>query len=457
MSRKLAWYLMAMAAVLQCTFACGQESKSPAEVFAERIMPIFRSSDPSSCVQCHLSSVDLKNYILPSHERTFVSLRDQGLIDLENPASSKILKLIDMGQHDSDEYAKRLNEEMRLAEYEAFAAWIVASCDDEKLVNMPKSDALQQAGPIVPSAVIRHSRKSRVVDSFARNVWSQRMRCFPCHTPNEIGPQQTGAREKFEGWYAQFGEQMLIFKKTPEETLRYLADASKESNGGDLPLLNLENPENSLLVLKPMSKLPPLQGDRRIPTYSEPVYHMGGLKIHKNDHTHKAFLNWIKDYAAVANGTYKAAGELPRDNWYPTQNILRMRDVPDSWDTGTTVQLFVYRRDYQSDSWSIEPVAFTQGSVTPKRIVNGALILLAPGEDDQFAKWKSDPNRLPAGRYLVRAFADRSGKLGQDPTALLGPEDFGGEVEIRNAKWQTGFPNAEWVSARLFKGEDQNR
>jgi hypothetical protein len=41
--------------------------------------------------------VDLKNYILPSHEKTFVSLRDQGLIDLENPADSKILRLIAMG------------------------------------------------------------------------------------------------------------------------------------------------------------------------------------------------------------------------------------------------------------------------------------------------------------------------------------------------------------------------
>ena len=52
---------------------------TPAEVFDQRIMPIFRSQDPSSCVQCHLSSVDLKEYILPSSEATFASLRDQGL------------------------------------------------------------------------------------------------------------------------------------------------------------------------------------------------------------------------------------------------------------------------------------------------------------------------------------------------------------------------------------------
>ena len=51
---------------------------SPEDVFKQRIMPIFKSPKPSSCVQCHLSGLDLKNYILPSHEKTFVSLRDQG-------------------------------------------------------------------------------------------------------------------------------------------------------------------------------------------------------------------------------------------------------------------------------------------------------------------------------------------------------------------------------------------
>ena len=76
------------------------ENKSPddkmnsAAIFNERIVPIFRSPNPSSCVQCHLSSVDLKDYILPSHEKTFVSLRDQGLVDMKNPKDSKILKLI---------------------------------------------------------------------------------------------------------------------------------------------------------------------------------------------------------------------------------------------------------------------------------------------------------------------------------------------------------------------------
>ena len=58
-----------------------EEKDSALDVFEQRIMPIFRSTKPSSCVQCHLASVDLKNYILPSSEKTFLSLRDQGLVD----------------------------------------------------------------------------------------------------------------------------------------------------------------------------------------------------------------------------------------------------------------------------------------------------------------------------------------------------------------------------------------
>jgi hypothetical protein len=143
---------------------------TPLELFAERILPIFKSPDPSSCVQCHLSSVDLKDYILPSHEETFVSLRDQGLIDLTRPQESKILRLITMGDADSDEKSRRVHADMRKAEYEAFAAWIKASCVDPALKDLPKADPARQARPKRPDPVIRHARKSRVVDSFARNV-----------------------------------------------------------------------------------------------------------------------------------------------------------------------------------------------------------------------------------------------------------------------------------------------
>ncbi|MCG8648668.1 MAG: hypothetical protein MI861_02485, partial [Pirellulales bacterium] len=44
--------------------APAQDNTAAMQLFHERIMPIFQSPQPSSCVQCHLAAVDLKNYIL---------------------------------------------------------------------------------------------------------------------------------------------------------------------------------------------------------------------------------------------------------------------------------------------------------------------------------------------------------------------------------------------------------
>src|SRR6187549_1628039 len=97
---------------------------SPEAVFEERIRPIFDSPNPSSCVQCHLAGVDLKHYIRPSHRETFLSLRDQGLVDLDRPEKSRILALITMGQEEKG--AALIHQKNRTAEYEAFAAWVKA-------------------------------------------------------------------------------------------------------------------------------------------------------------------------------------------------------------------------------------------------------------------------------------------------------------------------------------------
>jgi hypothetical protein len=104
----------------------------PSKVFEERIVPIFKSPNPSSCVRCHLAAVDLKDYILPSAKDTFVSLRDQGLIDLEKPENSKILKLINRGTGDQ-KGQDLITAKQQKAEYDAFAAWIKACAADPAL------------------------------------------------------------------------------------------------------------------------------------------------------------------------------------------------------------------------------------------------------------------------------------------------------------------------------------
>ena len=128
------------ALVLLLAFApAARAADDPAKVFEERILPIFKSPDPSSCARCHLASVDVKDYILPSAKDTFLALRDQGLINLDKPEDSKILQLINRGA-DDPKAAGLIPAKKQKAEYEAFAAWIKACAADPALKNAPKPE-----------------------------------------------------------------------------------------------------------------------------------------------------------------------------------------------------------------------------------------------------------------------------------------------------------------------------
>lgn len=432
------------------TVVSSAQAETPSEVFDQRILPIFRSENPSSCVQCHLASVDLKDYILPSHEKTFLSLRDQGLIDLEQPSKSKILTLIRMGERDLDEGARLIHEKMRKAEFEAFAAWIAASVSDPKLRDLPPLTEDERARPEKPDGVIRHARRSRVVDSFVRNVWSQRMRCFPCHTPHEIdasNPRHAAAVKKqreFEKKHPELVDRLKIFRETPEATLDYLVSASRDAADGDLPLINVENPQQSLLILKPLSKLPPKQDDGTLekPSSKLPVSHMGGLKMHRNDHSYKSFTLWLQDYSRVTDNSYTSVEDLPSDNWQGTNRILRLTGAPPDWAVGTIVQMFVHQQSETGNGWSESPIAFTQGTVTPRHMVNGALFLIADEEngDRRFPE-------LNRGTYQVRVYVDSAKRLEKAPTELLTRDNFAGQAQLR-ARWREGFQQAEVILGR---------
>ncbi|HIE99074.1 MAG TPA: hypothetical protein EYG03_22125 [Planctomycetes bacterium] len=428
---------------------------SPIELFEQRIMPIFKSPKPSSCVQCHLASVDLKEYILPSHEQTFVSLRDEGLIDVKNPDNSKILNLIGMGEKDLDKGARLIHARTRKAEYDAFAAWIKACCADPKIRDLPPLEGVPTAKPKKPDPVIEYTRKSRVVDSFARNVWSQRMRCFPCHTPHELdasNPKHEKPIARHKELVKKFGQKVNIFRESPEATLRHLMISSRRPRPDRFPLINVDDPAKSLLVLKPTSKLPKKGEDGKFekPSSGEPVSHMGGLKMHVNDQSYKSFIAWIQDYSRVVGDQYESADELPLDNWYPSKQALRVKNAPDSWDVLTSVQLFVHAWNDAEDSWSAEPVAFTQGTVTPRRMVNGMLFLLVPADSDKHETWDREGAVLPDGKYLVKTYVDSDGRLAEDPALFLTETDYFGQATIETP-WKEGFRDAKVLDGPLLQ------
>jgi hypothetical protein len=44
----------------------GGEERTALSIFERRILPIFRAESPSSCTECHLGGVELKDYTPPA-------------------------------------------------------------------------------------------------------------------------------------------------------------------------------------------------------------------------------------------------------------------------------------------------------------------------------------------------------------------------------------------------------
>lgn len=403
---------------LSLTFAAAE---TPAEVFDKRIVPIFKSPNPSSCTQCHLRGVDLKDYIRPTHRETFLSLRDQGLIDLDNPEKSKILHLIDMGK--GEKKATDVQQKTRQAEYEAFAAWVKASCADAELRSAPKLKAADLARPAMPDAVIRHARSDRVLASFENTVWALRFRCAGCHTPEAVAKR---AKEKPA---ESHGEHMAWIRPSAEETLSYLTRSK---------LVDAAKPERSLILLKPLN---------------DEVKHGGGVKFLVGDQGYKAFRAFLDDYAAVVAGKYATADELPKKPavvQFGTEAWLKIQNTPPAWaDKYVAVKLFAW--DAAGKTWQATPIATTDRKVWGggKLWQHNLTLLTAPDSADA-KKWKATTPTLPGGKYLVKVYLDANDKLSKDWKAELGEDDYVGQAVVES-QWPTGYGKMTVLDAGRVK------
>jgi hypothetical protein len=398
-------------------------AETPEELFTQRIEPIFKSPNPSSCTQCHLSGVDLKDYIRPTHRETFLSLRDQGLVDLDHPEKSKILHLIDMGK--DAKKATDIQKKNREAEYTAFAAWIKASAADKDLRSAPKLKATELAKPAKPDAVIRHARQDRVLDSFENTVWALRFRCVSCHTPEAVAERKRKKPEE------EHGEHMAWIRPTAAETLAYLARS---------PLVDTKKPERSMILLKPLH---------------DEVKHGGGVKFLVGDQGYKAFRSFLDDYAAVVNGTYAKVDELPKkpkEVQFGTQAWLKIQNTPPAWaDKYVAVKLFAWNPT--SKAWETKPIATTDRKVWGggKLWQHNLTLLTAPDSADA-TRWKVGTPTLAPGKYLMKVYLDADDKLAKDWKAELNDDDYVGQAVVES-RWPSGYGNMTAIDASKVKKE----
>ena len=396
----------------------GAAEPTSAELFEKRILPIFKSPNPSSCVQCHLAGVDLKDYILPDAEKTFRSLRDQGLIDLASPEKSKIVRLIEMNESSSK--PTTIQAKLRSAERAAFLAWISACAADPKLRDAPKLELADQAKPIRPIEVIRHARKDRVLESFENNVWAWRFRCMNCHS--EGTPQNDKLRQ-------EHGDRVAWFKKDgPEATLDYLI-ASR--------LIDLKTPERSLLLSKPL-------GEK----------HGGGTKFVIGDDAYKGFRTWIEDVAAIRGDRYSRAAELPdselKSAQFGSDLWLKISDCPPAWGE-KFLQVRLYAWDEANTRWETSPIAISDRIVSGKaKLWQHTLTLLTIPDSERSKSWHKDTPTLQQGKYRLDIYVDQAGRLVKDWKATLGKDDLVGQTEFR-ANWQPGYGSMTSVDARKVK------
>jgi hypothetical protein len=236
-----------------------------------------------------------------------------------------------------------------------------------------------------------------------------RFRCMNCHT--EGTPQN-------DKLVKEHGEHVAWFKKEgPMATLDYLLSSK---------LLDLEHPEKSLLLTKPLNT----------------VKHGGGIKFVVGDQGYKAFRTWIDDVASIKGGKYLAAKNLPVSEGalkqFGSEAWLKLANTPDAWGD-KLLQVNVHAWDERAKAWEKEPVA------TSDRVVWGkgkqwqhTLTLLAAPGSARARSWTAQKAALPAGKYLVKVFVDRAEKAKADWKAVPGADQFVGQVEIQS-RWREGY------------------
>ncbi len=375
-------------------------------IFERRILPILQAKNPSSCSECHLSGVDLKQYIGPSEAITFASLRDQGLIDSHNPDNSRILRFIRMSRPTTS----LVTQKVRAEEYKAFRDWIAAAVTEPTITNVPSLAAPRRTGPSLPVAVIRHARIDSVVASFERNIWSQEGRCMGCH--------RAGTPTNDE-YVKKYGSRVAWFvTNSPEQTMARLVSQ------GDV---NVSRPEESLLLLKPMNK----------------VSHGGGLKMLYGDTGYKMFRAWLDDYAASVHGSYRSASDLPavtKETLVNAHCALCMWGAPSEW-WGQLMRADVYAWNTQDNAWAGIPIATGERRVEKDiggraGATNLFMFYIVPtvaagdGSDER--------GPLASGRYLLKYYCDTAGTLNLDYTVPTNAEAFDQgkqEVDITWNNW----------------------
>jgi hypothetical protein len=250
----------------------------PGDLFAKRIEPLLLEDRPSSCSQCHLAGIDLAAFMRDDPCESLACLKKQKLVNFDHPKQSLILSWIERAEPSSSLVTVEVIDE----EYEGFLEWIEfgASCSEQVCKDV-KCTTPDEAAPCLtrePDEAKTEAIAKRPLDCsdlelerlFRDTVYGVRGRCSPCHV-DVSAPKIEGSPP---GWISTDGTCNTASLKTMREVER-------------LGYLNVDEPDQSLLLLKPLAED---EGG---------VEHGGGDKFHGTDDPGWINLNtFVERYAA---------------------------------------------------------------------------------------------------------------------------------------------------------------
>lgn len=371
--------------------------ETAAEIFQRRILPLATAEKPSSCIECHVAGVDLRQYIRGDASSTFAALRAAGLVNAEQPEKSKLLEFISRTPEKGDAALAKV----RAAELAAFGAWIAAAAKDPSARDAPIPS--EPIGPSLPAEIIRHGRRDRVLQSFLENIWIERERCAGCHSP-----------DKNQRLIEKHGEQISWIK--PGDPAGTLATIIAHD------LIDLDDPDRSLILQKPLAE----------------VDHGGHIKFTRGSRTDKQFRKFLQDYAATAKGKYQNVAELPQKSEMvvvASAQHLRVIDLPEEF-AGKFARIDLYR--WSDGGFDTVPVAMMDGNIHPKNKLFQSVVFAVIPRTMDLAKEVEQRRQLPDGRYRAKLYVDKEKNAARNRDYEMAASDFVAEIEF-DGPWAPGY------------------
>jgi len=279
LDRSPTWLL---SAALALAVACGSDpekvdacTEAANELYAQRIEPILASDEPASCNQCHLSGVDLGVLVQGTPCQTMACLIEDGLVDLQSPDKSEVLRWIERATPDSE----LITEQVIEAEYDAFYDWIVqvaecgacseARCGDGQTAGFCELEV--DASELYDPARDPGGCDDKVLEEvFLNTIYVTRGRCYPCHFTSAKNPPPGATL-----W-------MVEQESCEASSLATMRNVIEQG------YVESQDPEQSLLLLKPLSER------------DGGVEHGGHDKFTGEDVSYENFLYWLTRYAECA-------------------------------------------------------------------------------------------------------------------------------------------------------------